>query len=739
MIEIEKHPGKILINARGDLWVDDLRIYALESFSIRIIDRHQRRIDSNVEILNPKIDTWLLDHRPTWTVATLPLMSMADRLVHAVELKSQSSLTSLHNLRVHRWLTVEDPTQIKTETKKVGDGKFEVNLLVWRKASDAQLSRFEITASATIVVGRAVQPPNRLAELLESKPVENPYTNGRLFHGSAFQLMTELKMERAGSSAQLDAESKLIPHGCLNQGLLDAATHTIPHDRLHTWDASIDEDQVAYPFGIIDASFIGEPPKSGKVRCETRLIGFHKEPRFPLFHIQLCDQDRIWCDMKLVEILLPKGPLGGVSAMKRLAFVRDRKPVPNIALSQFKGDTTRLSSADIKTSDWLPGTVAQIYRAEDLLLEEIAIKDHVAKKTEAHPSDVKVQGESAIAANQPLTLYRVNITSTNDHVSISDRAAPQIVTSSAAEYWRNQLNIGPWPIEDLYFSLIRRFVGQVRVQDPRAMESLKGKPILFLANHQVAIESLLFSTVGSFLFQTPLALVAKSEHRESWLGRLIQHSFSYPGIDVPAMIHFFERENPASFLSIIGEVIKHQSLMVHVEGTRTLRCGNPVSKLSNVLLDLSIARQVPIVPVYFSKGLPRKELPERLEFPYRMGRQDYSIGKPILPTEIAELAYKDRREFVLTTINKLGCGKELEQPSLGDSEFSRRVQIRQTKMGISQENAVLIEAFEEIPNPSLMTAKLLKYINKTSVGIGTGPKERWLSALLDQLIQPVDL
>ena len=87
--------------------------------------------------------------------------------------------------------------------------------------------------------------------------------------------------------------------------------------------------------------------------------------------------------------------------------------------------------------------------------------------------------------------------------------------------------------------------------------------------------------------------------------------------------------------------------MVHIEGTRSLCCGNPVSTLSSVLLDLAIHRQLPIVPVRFSNGLPRQKQSDRLDFPYLMGQQDYFIGKPILPEEIAALAYKERRDFVL--------------------------------------------------------------------------------------------
>ena len=345
----------------------------------------------------------------------------------------------------------------------------------------------------------------------------------------------------------MDAKITQIPIGNLNQGLLDAATHTIPHDRLHIWDASIAKDQVAYPFGIVDAVFFGAPPSNGTVRCETRLIGFHMEPRFPLFHLQLSYQNSIWCEIKLVEILLPKGPLGEVSALKRLAFVRDLNPVPNMALSQFEGAVTRLSLADIKTSNWLPGTVASIYRAQEPLLETVAIKDHIAKKTGAHPSDITVTENSAFAANQPLTIYSVNIDRDSDTVTISDHDSPRIDTSQVAEYWRKQLNIGAWPMEDLYLSLIHRFVRQVYVDDPKALEPLKGKPVLFLANHQVAIESLLFGVLASSLLQTPTALVAKSEHQTSWLGRLIQHGFSYPGVEDPGMIHFLTETTPPLF------------------------------------------------------------------------------------------------------------------------------------------------------------------------------------------------
>ena len=134
--EIHKQAGEILINARGDLWVDELQIYALELFSIRIVDRQAHA--SNVEVLDPEIDTWLLDHRPTWTVPTLPLMSMADRLVEAVALNHPGKTTRLQNLQVHRWLTLAEPTQIKTEIKNVDTGQLRFNY--WYGDRQAMLS-----------------------------------------------------------------------------------------------------------------------------------------------------------------------------------------------------------------------------------------------------------------------------------------------------------------------------------------------------------------------------------------------------------------------------------------------------------------------------------------------------------------------------------------------------------------------------------------------------------------------
>src|SRR6185437_10339407 len=137
---------------------------------------------------------------------------------------------------------------------------------------------------------------------------------------------------------------------------------------------------------------------------------------------------------------------------------------------------------------------------------------------------------------------------------------------------------------DLYYGLIERFVGDVVIVDPPAFERARGRSCLYLANHQVAVESLLFSVLVSALSSVSTVTLAKAEHRGSWVGELIRQSFSYPSIRDPNLITFFDREDRESLMRIIGELAaemakRGKSAMVHVEGTRSLSCRHPMVKM----------------------------------------------------------------------------------------------------------------------------------------------------------------
>jgi hypothetical protein len=93
--------------------------------------------------------------------------------------------------------------------------------------------------------------------------------------------------------------------------------------------------------------------------------------------------------------------------------------------------------------------------------------------------------------------------------------------------------------------------------------------------------------------------------------------------------------------------------MVHADGTRSVRSGQRVDRLTSTLLDMAIQGSMPIVPVYFAGGLPEEPVAQKLEVPYRHAAQDYIFGSPIMPDELSAWPYADRRRCVMDAINAL--------------------------------------------------------------------------------------
>jgi hypothetical protein len=112
--------------------------------------------------------------------------------------------------------------------------------------------------------------------------------------------------------------------------------------------------------------------------------------------------------------------------------------------------------------------------------------------------------------------------------------------------------------------------------------------------------------VAAGLTGVPTVTLAKAEHRHSWLERLIQHSFAYPGAKDPQVITYFDREDCSDLPRIVEDlgrrIVGGQSVMVHIEGTRALTCRAPLVKMSGIFLDLALETGTPVVPVRFVGG-----------------------------------------------------------------------------------------------------------------------------------------
>jgi 1-acyl-sn-glycerol-3-phosphate acyltransferase len=172
-----------------------------------------------------------------------------------------------------------------------------------------------------------------------------------------------------------------------------------------------------------------------------------------------------------------------------------------------------------------------------------------------------------------------------------------------------------------------------------------------------------FNAIGAPLSGIPIKTIAKREHRNSWMGQLIDLAQKWPGYRLSAPILFFDRESPEALPALLREfqndlLREPASLMVHVEGTRARSCRERVSRVGSLLLELAIELQLPIVPVRFARGLPVSPVSDRLEFPYGGGMQDIIIGKAIKPDQIRGLALRERSNMVLAAIEALRSADE---------------------------------------------------------------------------------
>ncbi len=716
--------------AKAALYVDGMRIYEAKNLGMRLVEGSPA---DGGDVIDPEKQRWLQDHRPTFTVPALPMMSMVDRMAAgALAQRPTQKVVAIDDVSIARWLPLPDSVRVRTDVICQTDGRYRCELLAWRQAGRSELSRFEVVAHATITVADAYDDAAAPPATLAAPEVEDPYRSGALFHGPAFHLLQSLRRSDKGASAELSAES-VIPVGTLNQGLLDAATHLIPHDALEQWCSEISPGQVAYPYRISGMRVHGATPTTGTVRCEARFAGFDGDFRFPVITLALVVDERLWAELRLTEILLPKGPLGSAPPAHRRKFLRDREPVPGLSLSRRHDDTTRLNAAEVRTSNWLPGTLESLYRCE-AEPEVIAVKEHVAATLKVHPCHV--DAERFVSATHPITACAVNVTRDGDDAVVHTTAAPHTDLTTVVDYWDRHFNIGRWPVEDIYYGLIERFVRRVVVQDPDAFAAVRGKSVLYLANHQVAVESLLFSIIVSALSETPTVTLAKIEHRYTWLGKLIEHCFSYPDITDPRVITYFDRSDPSSLANIIGELARDmagdgKSVMVHIEGTRALSCRTPVLKMTSAFIDMALNTQSPIVPVRFVGALPTEPLASRIEFPIGMGRQDIYLGTPIHPATFEALPYKDRKQVVISAINALGPSNEEEEPFPGDVAFDAQVGAYQAESGVSHEHATLHEVLRSRAQPSALVAQLLAREPAPKTPIGD-----WLSELNSRLVGP---
>jgi len=698
-VDDDGHPYVV---GRGSLWVDGKRIYEAENMGMRVVgsvpptptgrdggrtgrptglpaptvspresdDRHSARTRWH---LDPAADSWLADHRPTWTLPAVPMMAVADLFAQSVD----GELAALHDVQMLGWLVIDRPTDLRVD--RAGD----------RLTLFARPDKGDWKPVAMARVGEAVAVEALTPLTGEAQP--DPYASGALFHGPGLHLLTDLVWGEGGASGTLRCDSSLL-RGRWNPGLLDGLTHVLPHDALHAWDPSVDASLVHYPTRLKHLSVFGPIPRTGTVRVEARQLDG------PCFHLQAQAGDRVLIDAVLVETGFPKGPLGEAEPADRRAFLQGAWR-PGIALSR----DGAVDADALAQTDFLPGTVEAVYGTCDRA--DIARRDAVAAEFAVHPRHV----------DDAFPLGR-------------DALDPE----PSRAFWRTWFGVGPWPADDLCFALAQRFVSRVVLEDPAAVLALRGRGALFLANHQTAIESLLFSVLVGGLLHTPTATLAKAEHRDSWLGQLIGHLFSWPGVRDPEVIRFFDRDDPralsAPLAALAQDLGAGRSALVHVDGTRAGNARQTVQQVGSAMIDLAIETGTPIVPVRFVGGVPVDGDLKR-DWPVGFGSQAIRLGRPLLPEELAAVPLVTRKQRVLDALHGVWPPAADEVPTAGDDAFAATIEASVK----TEHQAVLAACLAEAPNPSPGTRRLLAALSGEALS-GDDAETVWLRGLAAFLI-----
>ena len=695
MSRITREDDGVLAVADASLWCDGIRIYSATNLGMRLAraapDGHSaaQTVSSVAETaaattlettIDPARDPWIVDHCPSYVIPTLPMMSVLDLFAQAASRAAgTATVVEIADLQMDRWVVVDSPKRLRVVIEPVEPGRFAGRFDVWREAPRPELSRWETHAQAVIITAddyadHDAGGPAPPAPLTDAIPFADPY-DGTVFHGPAFEtLMDGARIGRNGSSGTLAVERCMVPVGQQQPGLLDGALHIVPHLAMRVWTtgnsdvasyAEAEDPTVGFPHRLEWARFYGDAPQAGTVDVEARFAGLDHTTGagapMPVIDLWLSVGGRPWARLRLVEILLEKGPLARVSGPKRRAFLTGRRPVPGMFLSDRLGrGVVTLDATTVAKQDLVKGSLRAVYGGHGAsLIADIATKEAVADAAHGaiHPAQVHiVDGRVSCPA---LPLERIALEVDQTHQGLCRATASLHTDWEPVRSWSNDmLGVPGGGFGDLlHWALLSRHVRHVIVTDPAAMAAIRGRPVLLLGNHQVQIESLLGTTVASWLTGTMVATIANAKHETRWIGALLRLLDDVAGKEMNN-IRYFDQRTPQQFLKLVEDIKRDVaahpvSTMVHADGTRHVRSGQRVERLTSTLLDMAIEVSQPIVPVYFAGGLPEEPVDGKLEVPYRYTAQDYLFGRPIMPEELAAWPYADRRRRVIDAINAL--------------------------------------------------------------------------------------
>jgi len=764
IVEIKTDAGGSLeVVAEATLWVDGKRIYEAKNLSVRVVAGEPAAIPEKSRRFDPAVDTWLQDHCPTFVIPTLPFTFMASMMMEAAERSPEGrgrKAVGLRDVKVSRWLSfAEGPQDVKIET----DGA-RVSLLHFRKAAREELSRFESFATGEVILetdypAPPVSPVSPVSEDAGRKVAgAELYRTGRLFHGPAFQLVEEIEFFKDETLASRIRNPRDAAPELVLPLLLDAVTQSLPNERLHEHFSKIAPGQVGYPHALSEAWFFGPVPEAPTLRCEIRFAGFDGNERLPAFDILLRSGPEAaslaWAKLRYVEVLLPLGRLFSWDSKERMEFARDRRFVPGLTLSRMDGGTARLWASEVKAADWLPGTIECLYGSSDPAA--IAAKELLSQAEKIHPSEIHAAQEgdgrlTAVSSRRPMNRAVFSVSREGDAFCVRRERDVAVDPELFNPFLREQVYGRPCPLEDFGAAVAARFEREIVLEDPRDFERQRGRPCLYLANHQTYVESFITTHTFYALSRFPVVTLAKQDHRGLWPDLYQNFYLSYLNRSDLSGLFYVNRDDPHAMLEAFSQIERRlregrHSVMIHAEGRRAYADGEEIQKLSGVWIDMAVNAGVPILPVRFLGGLPKVSENVKYDFPKDYGRQSVFVGRALSPEELARRPYAERAKIAREAINRLGRETFAQSGAPpndeGDPTFGRRVAAWRSYAHVDEDAAILFEALADRA-PSAVSADIRRLVeagrlaqargDRPTVDFPDTPEGRWFADLASYL------
>lgn len=615
--------------ATGSIWVDGQKIYELSEFAMRIVETDV--LWNRPKQLDPQRDLWLLDHCPTFTIPALAMMNVVEELATAVTI-SGKVLVELSDVSLNGWVSFANGSKwLRTQVNKT---QVHDCFQVFLEESRQEASSYQRIASATLHF--ATNYPKAPPVMIFPEPEEvlhdrdsglDIYAQGIMFHGSCYQVLRHLRRSVNGAIGVLDADFYGVPQGLLNPALLDGMTHGLPGQAPELWNSRIKPGQCGFPSRIRRMSLYAAMPIQGLAECRMRIV--EEGLSTCTFWLQMIVNTQVVLDMEVIYVLFSKGSFAKTTAQKYARFIREHLFVEGVGLSRMDEHATRLTPAEIKASNWLPGTVAAIYATEDTNPAVFAIKDHVGQRYGVHPSLVEPAADfsSAVVNNQPLRRIPVKLGHHNVEVIVEDGGSAYLDYAAIRDNWRQLLNIAVSPVDAIYTALLECFLNTLELSEARMFNALAGKPMIFLLNQQSGVEAWVMALVSGYLTGSRPLLIAKPEFRKTWTGALLHHCCAYPGSVYGNLLNCIGAADKQALESVIALLPSgHRHLIVPADYA-----------LDSQFLEVLVNAGLPIISTRCT-GKPEATFD-----------LNYQLATPLMPEKFAKLGIDDP----VATLSKL--------------------------------------------------------------------------------------